>query len=310
MFIIGDLNITTENTHLNDLLQIYDLTALIKEPTCYQSQNPNCIDHFLTNRKALFKHCQTFETGLSDHHKLISAIMKSGIFKGPPKKKIYRSYKTFPNECFSNALREELKTLEGDKYGEFEKTFTNVLNTHASIKIKMIRFNNNVFITKELRKEIMKRSKLRNSLNTNRNHENWCNFKFRRNYCVNLLRKTKKQYHENLSVKNVMNNQTFWKTVKPYFSDKASNSRRITLLENDSILRDDKDISKTMNNFFVNITKILNLKPHKDLLLTAINRITSNFDNHLSIKKIKESFPNTVSGDFNFQEVSREDVKK
>ena len=63
---------TTENTHLNDLLQMYDLTRTIKEPICYQSQNPNCIDHFLINRKALFKHCQTFETGLSDDHKLIS----------------------------------------------------------------------------------------------------------------------------------------------------------------------------------------------------------------------------------------------
>ena len=27
-----------------------------------------------------------FETGLSDHHKLISTTMKSGSFKGPPKK--------------------------------------------------------------------------------------------------------------------------------------------------------------------------------------------------------------------------------
>ena len=86
LFIIGDLNMTTKNTHLNDLLQIYDLTAFIQEPTCYQSQNPNCIDHFLTNRRT-FKHCQTLETGLSDHHKLISTIMKSGIFKGPPIKK-------------------------------------------------------------------------------------------------------------------------------------------------------------------------------------------------------------------------------
>ena len=34
-----------------------------------------------------------------------------------------------------------------------------------------------------------------------------------------------------------MDNQTFWKSVKPYFSDKGSNSRRITLL-------DDKDIVK------------------------------------------------------------------
>ena len=109
LFIISDLNVTTENTHLN--VQIYDLTVLIQEATCYQLQNPNCIDHFLTNRKTLFKHCQTFETVLSDNHKLILTIMKSGIFKGPPERKI----------------------IEGDIYGEFEKEFTNVLSTHAPI---------------------------------------------------------------------------------------------------------------------------------------------------------------------------------
>ena len=117
----------------------------------------------------------------------------------------------------------------------------------------------------------MKRSKLRNKFNRNRNHENWCNSKFQRNYCVILLRKMKKQYYKNLNVKNVVDNQTFWKTVKPYFSDKGSNSRRITLLENDSILTDDKDIAKNMNNFFINITKNLNLKPYKDSSITNIN---------------------------------------
>ena len=61
-----------------------------------------------------------------------------------------------------------------------------------------------------------------------------------------------------------MDNQTFWKTVKPYFSGKASNSRgKMTLLENDSILTDNKDIAKSMNNFFINITKKSDLKPYK-----------------------------------------------
>ena len=35
-----------------------------------------------------------------------------------------------------------------------------------------------------------------------------------------------------------------------------------------------------------------------------------NFDNHINIKKIKGYFPNKVSSNFNFQEVSREDIKK
>ena len=72
-------------------------------------------------------------------------------------------------------------------------------------------------------------------------------------------------------------------------------------MENDSILTDDKDIAKTMNNIFINITKNLNLKPHKDSTLTDINGITSNFDNHIIMKKIKESFPNTVFGDLIFR---------
>ena len=107
-----------------------------------------------------------------------------------------------------------------------------------------------------------------------------------------------------------MDNQTFWKTVKVYFSDKRSNSRQITLLENDTKLTDDKDTAKTMIFFFINITKNVNLKPYKDSSLTNIEGIASNFENQISIKKIKESFSNIVSGDFNFQEVSREDVKK
>ena len=67
----------------------------------------------------------------------------------------------------------------------------------------------------------MKRSKCRNTFNRNKSLKNWCNFKFQRNYCGNLLRKTKKQY-KYLSVNDVLDNQSFWKTVEPYFRDKGN----------------------------------------------------------------------------------------
>ena len=54
----------------------------------------------------------------------------------------------------------------------------------------MLRFNNSAFMTKKLRKEIMKRLKLKNNFNKNRNHENWCKYKTQRNYFVNLFRKS------------------------------------------------------------------------------------------------------------------------
>ena len=63
-----------------------------------------------------------------------------------------------------------------------------VLNTHSPTTTKMIRFNNSVFMTKESRKEIMKRWKLRNKFNRNRNQ---CNFIFQRHY----FQGKRKKYH-------------------------------------------------------------------------------------------------------------------
>ena len=51
--ISGDFNMSVENSHFRNLMQIYDLSPLIKEPTCFQSHNPTCIDNFLTNQKAI-----------------------------------------------------------------------------------------------------------------------------------------------------------------------------------------------------------------------------------------------------------------
>ena len=42
-----------------------------------------------------------------------------------------------------------------------------------------------------------------------------------------------------------------------------------------------------MNNYFINITKTLNLKPYKYPNTVKINEIISTFDNHISIKKNK-----------------------
>ena len=196
---------------LNHYVTSYEnnLNAPIKTPTCYQSHNPTCIDNILTNQKALFILSKTFETGLSDHHKLISTIMKSGSFKGSPRKKVYRSYKYFDIDLFKIALQEKLKHLENDAYSAFNSAFTNLLNEHAPLKTKILRHNNKTFITKKLRKEIMKRSKLKNLFNKNKNQENWCKYKTHRNYCVSLLCKTKKLNYKNLDIKEVTVNKKF-----------------------------------------------------------------------------------------------------
>ena len=170
-------------------MQIYDLCPLIKEPTCFRSHNPTLIDNFLTNQKAMFKLSRLFKTG-SDHHKLISLVIKSGIFPGPLRKKVSRSYKNFDSERFNTALKSELEKRKESACNEFETAFWNVLKINSSIKLKMLRCNNNSFMTKNLRKALMRRSKFKNRFNKCHIYENWCNYKTQRNYCVRLLNET------------------------------------------------------------------------------------------------------------------------
>ena len=129
----------------------------------------------------------------------------------------------------------------------------------------------------------MHRSKFKNRFNKCRTHENWCNYKTQRNYCVSLLRKTKQQYFKNLNLNDVTDNKTFWRTIKPYFNEKRSGSDKIVLSVNESVLTNEKEIANTINNYFVNITKILNLKPHTASNTMDIEQIASAFNNHVNI---------------------------
>ena len=101
LILIGDFNLSSENQHLDALIQSYNLNNLINKPRCFQPNTPTCIDLIITNKKNLFKLSNTFGTGISSHHKLVSNILKSGTFKETPKMKIYKSYKKFELENFN-----------------------------------------------------------------------------------------------------------------------------------------------------------------------------------------------------------------
>ena len=190
----------------------------------------------------MYKLSNTFETGLSDHHKLISTVAKSGSFKGRPRQKICRSYRSFTIETFKKTLSNKLSRLESNSYSEFENAFLTVLNKEAPLKTKFLRHNNNPFMTKGLRKAIIKRSQLKNRYSKHRNYENRFLYKKQRNFYVSLLRKTKRNYFKNVKMQDITVNKKFWKTIWPYFSDKGYNQTKITIVEKDSIITEEKKL--------------------------------------------------------------------
>ena len=84
-----------------------------------------------------------------------------------------------------------------------------------SFKTIFIRANEAPFMTRNLKKAIITRSRLRNTFSKHPTNENKINYGKQRHFCVCLLRKEKKNYFENLDNNNISDSKTFWKTVKP-----------------------------------------------------------------------------------------------
>ena len=145
-------------------------------------------------------------------------------------------------------------------HSTFQNTFIQDLNTHTLVKKKVQGFNNNRFITKQLRKAIMRRSRLKNIYNKTRSPENWDNYKKQRNFCVDLLRKTKRSYFEQINVKNISDNKKFWNTIKTFFSNKGLNSNKLMLTENDKLISEELLLARTMIEHFNNITTKIEFK--------------------------------------------------
>ena len=74
---MGDLNIDTSDKtkdtscYLSDLCYTFSLKSFITGKICFKKTTDTLLDIFLRNRPRSFLKMDIFETGLSDHHKLI-----------------------------------------------------------------------------------------------------------------------------------------------------------------------------------------------------------------------------------------------
>ena len=60
---------------------------------------------------------------------------------------------------------------------------------------------------------------------------------------MKLLRKVKKEFYNNLNVKYISEKKLFWKTVKPYFTDKTLKDERITLVKDNKVVSDEIELA-------------------------------------------------------------------
>ncbi|XP_057302848.1 uncharacterized protein LOC130637010 [Hydractinia symbiolongicarpus] len=314
--IMGDFN--SHESELSILKTHYNLSNLIDSPTCYKNPaNPSCIDHIWVSDKKRFTNSCAIETGLSDWHKLTVTVIKAEMPKKKPRIIKYRSIKNFNKSEFQKDLTKSME-LQEVNFANLDTAFKNVIEKHMPVKQKMVRNNHAPFITKRVRKEIMIRSRKRNVYNSNPTAENWNSFRIQRNKCAKIVRDARKIYYRKLDVSKVRDNKAFWKIVKPNFSEKAIKENITSLVEDDAVLRNKVEIANVMNDYFVNITRSLNVNniPENnpgtadDCSRTEVDAIISSFKEHPSIKNIKSKFSKSADMDeMKFCHVSVEKLK-
>ena len=124
-------------------------------------------------------------------------------------------------------------------------------------------------MTKQLRKAIMKRSRLENKYYKSKCLEDKTSFKKQRNYCNRLYKKEKRKIHNNINL-NEITDKTFWKTVKPFLSNKGDVHKQITLIDGEKSISKDEDVANTLSNYFENAVKSLEIIENKEILRSII----------------------------------------
>ena len=89
-------------------------------------------------------------------------------------------------------------------FESFHLAFKTTLDQFVPLKQKVVQNNSQPFMTKILRKAIMKRSKSKNKFNKGRNAKNWSNYKQQQNYCSNILKESKTRHFNNLNVQGTI----------------------------------------------------------------------------------------------------------
>ena len=138
-------------------------------------------------------------TSLLDFHMLVVTVLNTCFSKKKPREFEYRNYKNFKSLLFNENLKYMFSQDPVNSCDKFDKIYLEVLEKHATRKKKILRANHSSYVSKALRKAIMKRSYLEKLYFKNRTENSLKTYKKQKNYCSRLYKKERKELFNNLN---------------------------------------------------------------------------------------------------------------
>lgn len=312
--ILGDVNVNFNDlpNNMSNFLNEYSLINLIKDPTCHKNvANPTLIDVILTNSPNRIASHVNLVNAISDFHNLICAATKMFVPTCGKRKIVYRSFKNFNEQRFSEDLMNvpfhicDMFDDVDDTVWSYQYLLNEVTNVHAPIKTKLLKKPQLPYMNGELRKAINVKGMLKRKFLKCKNKQNWQRYRGQRNLVTSLKRKSIKEYF-NKRCNNDTNNKQFWHTVRPFLSKNQKNDTNISLLEQGKIVSKPLDVCTTLNDYFVNLAT--ELSEPKEVSELPIPAVIEFYKNHPSILNIRTQSFN--SQPFYFSSVTQNQVLK
>ena len=128
-----------------------------------------------------------------------------------------------------------------------------------------------------------------------------------------MIKKAKRNYYENLDLKDINDNKKFWATVKPLFSNKVKSGENIFLDVSGEIIRNEVKVVNVFNKYFVNMLSSIGITNNHNFLSNAdtsdgpLEKIIDKYKNHSSITSINKHTTNSERT-FTFQPVTKNQI--
>ena len=130
------------------------------------------------------------------------------------------------------------------------------LKRQAPLKEKQVRGNHAPFMSKELSKVIMEKSKSKNKYLKWRSRGNYVSYKTSKKKCNSLTKRAKKIFFKGATKDGIMSNEKFWSTVKPFLTNKGGISNDFISVEEDGDLTsNEKELVELFNQNYINIVE-------------------------------------------------------
>ena len=257
--------IDSSRKKIYSVFQPYNITQLIHEPTHFR-ESSSSFDPLSTNVDSAVIYSGVGESILEQHlryHCPVFCIFDFDKHRPPCFKRKIWKYDQGNYAMLNRLIRDfEWNTIVDNDINVFAESFTNkileFIERSIPNKVVTIRPSEPPWVNTSLQKTIRKRNRAHKISKRNNTPDAWRKFRKLRNQSIDILKKSKQTYKENLAGKidsNTLSSKDWWKTFKCLInSSKQENLPPLSY--NGRMFNSPKEKANLLNGYFESQTQL------------------------------------------------------